>query len=350
MTNIFRKYRSFLSLKTLLTLFLGGGLIITLIFLPLSSESGVSDVMLSILFNGLLTIGLGFVNGFIAEEVKISWLEQPIKRFVVSFLLTIVATLLIAASVQVFMSYSFFGRSPLEVLPNIRTEYYYNVLMITLVISTFLHGRSFLLEWRKSIEEAESLKRAHLTSQYESLKNQVNPHFLFNSLNVLTALVHKDADLSEKFIRQLSDVYRYVLEVSEQELVPLEKELKALEAYVFLLKIRFGNNLTVDIDVPKKEHQLIPPLSLQMLVENAVKHNIISKEQPLKISIFREADDRVVVENNLQKKDQQPHHLGIGLENIKKRYQRFLKEDIIIEEKEGYFRVVLPVIRVEETV
>jgi sensor histidine kinase YesM len=341
------KYTDFFSLKYLLILFLSGGLIITLIFLPLSSESDTSQVMLSILFNGLLTVGLGLVNGVIAEEVKISWLEQPIKRFVVSFVLTVVGTILVAVLVQLLMHYFVLGITPLEALPRISTEFYYNVLMITFVISTFLHGRGFLFDWRKSIEETEALKRAHLTSQYESLKNQVNPHFLFNSLNVLTALVHKDADLSERFIRQLSDVYRYVLEVSEEELVNLDKELKALEAYVFLLKIRFGQNLEVDVDVTNTADQLIPPMSLQMLVENAVKHNIISKEQPLSISIIQKADGSIVVENNLQKKNQQPYHLGIGLKNIKKRYQRFLKEEIKIEETEGCFRVVLPVIIVE---
>jgi sensor histidine kinase YesM len=342
------KYIDFFSLKTILILFVSGGLFITLFFFPLFRNSDMSQVMLSILFNGLLTVGLGIVNGVIAEQVKISWLEQPIKRFIVSFVLTIIATIVVAALVQLLLRYLIFGVPPLEALFRISTEYYYNVLLITLVISTFLHGRSFLLDWRKSIEETEALKRAHLTSQYESLKNQVNPHFLFNSLNVLTALVHKDADLSEKFIRQLSDVYRYVLEVSEEELVHLDKELKALEAYVFLLKIRFGQNLEVDVDVTNTADQLIPPMSLQMLVENAVKHNIISKEQPLKISIIQKADGSIVVENNLQKKNQQPYHLGIGLKNIKKRYQRFLEDDIKIVEKGGCFRVVLPVIRVKQ--
>lgn len=343
-------YEEFFSVKTMLLLFLGGGIVITLIFLPLSSESGMSEVLLSILFNGLLTIGLGVVNGIIADRVKISWLEQPIRRFMVSFVLTIVATLIVAALVQILISYLILGLSPMKVFPRISTEYYYNVLMITLVISTFMHGRGFLMEWRKSIEEAESLKRAHLTSQYESLKNQVNPHFLFNSLNVLTALVHKDPNLSEQFIRQLSEVYRYVLEVSSQELVGLNKELKALQSYVFLLKIRFGENLKITINIPDPDDQMIPPLSLQMLVENAVKHNIISKAQPLEISIYQDAQKGIIVENNLQKKDQQPYHLGIGLENIKKRYQRFLSDEILIEEEPAYFRVVLPVIRIAKPV
>lgn len=351
MTNIFRKYREFFSLKTILILFLGGGLIITLIFLPFFSESGLSDVLLSILFNGLLTIGLGLVNGIIAEEVKISWLEQPIKRFLVSFALTIAGTLMVAALVQLLLSYILLGLSPLDVLPRIPTEFYYNVLMITLVISTFLHGRAFLLEWRRSIEEAESLKRAHLKTQYESLKNQINPHFLFNSLNVLTALVHKDADLSERFIRQLSNVYRYVLEVSEQELVSMTKELEALEAYVFLMKIRFGENLQVKIELPQAQakDQLIPPLSLQMLVENAVKHNIIAKEQPLKIHIYQKGDANIVVENNLQQKNQDQNNLGIGLENIKKRYEKYISESLQIINGPSVFQVVLPVLKLSST-
>lgn len=316
-------------------------MLITLIFVPFYSELHWGRILNGVLLNGTLTVVLGIVNGMIADGVKISWLEQPLKRFVVSFVLTIVFTLIVAALVQIVLTWLFFGTSPQVVLNNLSKDYYYNVLMITLVISTFLHGRGFLLEWRNSIEETEALKRAHLTSQYESLKKQVNPHFLFNSLNVLTALVHKDADLSEKFIRQLSDVYRYVLEVSEQELVGLDRELRALEAYVFLLQIRFGDNLRVEVNIPDAAQQLIPPLALQMLVENAVKHNVISREDPLVIKVVME-NERIVVENNLQKKDQQPFHLGIGLKNIKKRYQKYVDEKVRVEEKEYFFRVSLP--------
>ncbi len=345
MSKFYKKYNGIFRLRNLLTLSLIGGVLITVIFLPLYSDLSQKKLMTVFLYNALLTIFLSLVNGFISNNVNISWLEQPLKRFFVSLFLTIIGTVMVALFVRGIIGNLLFNVPVLVLLKTLDTEYYYNVIMITLVISTFLHGRAFLFELRRSIEKSEALKRAHLSSQYESLKNQVNPHFLFNSLNVLTALVHKDADLSEKFIRQLANVYRYVLEVNDQELVSLEKEKEALLAYIFLLKIRFGDNIIVELDIEDTENQLIPPLALQMLVENAVKHNIVSKEQPLRIKLVLQANDQIFITNNLQKKEQQANHLGIGLENIKKRYQKFIDKEVIIKESEKSFEVLLPIIK-----
>lgn len=331
-------------LKNLLRFFFIGGLFITVIFLPLTSNYNWGDLQQTFIFNGLLFVLLGFGNSYLADNISISWIDKPVLRFTVSLLSTILFTIAVAVLAEIVI-YNWIYKVPIErIFRTINKGYYFNVVMITLVVSTFMHGRAFLLEWRSSIEEAESLKRAHLTSQFENLKQQVNPHFLFNSLNVLTALVHKDADLSEKFIRQLSRVYRYVLEVTNKELIELELELEALEAYVFLIKIRFGDGLDCVINIPDQKGMLIPPLALQMLVENAVKHNIISKSKPLIINIEQIGRTEIVVSNNLQTKNQASEGKGIGLTNINKRYKHLLNEEIKIMESENTFQVNLPVI------
>lgn len=268
----------------------------------------------------------------------ISWLDEPVKRFVVGMITTVVYT----AGIITLTMYAFkwifdfhFGSSmqPIIIIS----------VVVTLIISLFLHGREFFLNWRKLELDAAKLRNENLTSKYESLKSQLDPHFLFNSLNVLSSLVYQDADKSAQFIKQLSEVYRYVLEVRNKELVPLEEELKFAEAYLFLQQIRFGGKLIVENNLNGVEG-LIPPLALQILIENAIKHNIISEDDPLTISLFEE-NKYVVVKNNLQKKARLTEgSTGIGLENITKRYEFLSNQKIVIEQTSANFIVKLPLL------
>jgi LytS/YehU family sensor histidine kinase len=220
-----------------------------------------------------------------------------------------------------------------------------NSLVITFFISLFFHGRSFLLEWRRSAVEAERYQKESMTATYESLKNQVNPHFLFNSLNALTNLVYEDQDKAVNFIKQLSEVYRYVLDTRDKEVVPLEEELQFLKSYTYLQQIRFGDKLSIDLSLNGLE-TMVAPLALQMLIENAVKHNEISEENPLRIKVYQEHGS-IVVENNLQKKSRLGEETsGVGLENINKRYQFLSSEKVVIEQTNDKFLVKLPVIPV----
>ncbi len=139
----------------------------------------------------------------------------------------------------------------------------------------------FFKNWKNSAIQQEELKRAHLALQYQSLKDQVRPHFLFNSLSSLATLINTDTSKATQFVHKLSDVYRYVLEQRETELVPLKDDLKFMEDYIFLQKIRFGDNLQIESELDLDLNRLVIPLSLQMLVENAIKHNEISKDHPL---------------------------------------------------------------------
>jgi sensor histidine kinase YesM len=198
--------------------------------------------------------------------------------------------------------------------------------------------------WKESIEANEELKRENLLAKYEALKNQVNPHFLFNSLNTLTGVVEQKPELASLFIKRLSDIYRYLLEQNDKEIVTIHEEMKFVEDYIFLSKMRFGEALVFNSDFPADSTIQIVPHGLQMLVENAIKHNIISDDMPLKIEMEIE-DGFVIVRNNLQKKKtinsgKEP----LGLENLRKRYAYLSGASVEIIESDSKFIVKLPII------
>ncbi len=216
-------------------------------------------------------------------------------------------------------------------------------LSIDLIIISIYYSRYLVFYWKKALKKYEETKRAHLEAKYEALKNQVNPHFLFNSLNTLTGIVEQEPEKAVDFIKKLSDIYRYVLEQRDKELVTLREEMDFVENYIFLAKMRHGEGfkVTIDIEFPQK---YILPLGIQMLVENSIKHNIISDNMPL--NIFIKSDDKyVVVENNLQRKKIIGTKSPIGLENLKKRYEYLSQETVEVKEDENSFIVKVPIIK-----
>jgi LytS/YehU family sensor histidine kinase len=280
-------------------------------------------------------------NSYLADFIstKISWLKFPVRRFVISvvstFGYTYLAIYLAVHAYKFFFGYNF-GNSAMTSMFSI---------VITLIISLFMHGRAFLMHWRQSAIDAERLQKENMAARFESLKSQVDPHFLFNSLNALTNLVYEDQDKAAKFIKQLSEVYRYVLDSRDKEIVLLEEEQRFLESYLFLQQIRFGDNLRLTVRLNGVK-SMVAPLVLQMLIENAIKHNIVSEENPLTITLYTD-DQYIVVENTLQEKtvlrEESP---GIGLENICKRYE-FLSDKKVEVIRNTKFIVKLPVIPVE---
>lgn len=297
---------------------------------------------LAALATGLLWLGSGILS-----EMKmggISWLAAPLKRLLIMLVATLVYTFIIWWFIASAWNAPWNGFDLFRPAYRFEWSEFLPTLFITLFISIFMHGRSFLYDWRQSALEAEQLKKAQIAARYETLKNQVNPHFLFNSLNVLTALVHKDADMAEQFIRQLSAVYRYVLDSRDQEVVSLTEELRQLESFIYLMKIRFGNSFTAEINVSESDGY-VAPLTLQMLVENAIKHNEVSKSNPLKIEIIRE-NDMILVKNNLQPKSTVEPSSGVGLENIRMRYQLLSDRKLEIHADGQVFEVKVPVVRV----
>ncbi len=200
----------------------------------------------------------------------------------------------------------------------------------------------FFIEWSNALKREQKLREEKLIFQYETLKNQVNPHFLFNSLNTLSSLVSKDAGLSEKFILKLSSIYRYILENRDTDFIKLSKEIEFVKNYFFLQKIRDDGKIELELELSDIEKYEILPISLQLLVENAIKHNAATKEKPLKITITRD-EEQVIIENNLQPKMQMEISSKIGLRNLKERVKLVMNKEVIVDSTSGSFVVKIPV-------
>lgn len=345
-----KKIWNFYPVKVVLISLLGG-MGIALLFPYWGEKFCLSCYLRSSLLNSFIFIVLWLSNAWAVGLVRrlIGWKERPLAAFFWNMAATLAVTIAaftLSLLVGRRLIYNFSFRESWESLSNISYEF---AIMLTLLISAIMHGRSFLLSWRSSELEAAKLREAHLASRYEALRNQVNPHFLFNSLNVLSTLVHKDADQAEHFIGELSRNLRYVLETRERELVPLSRELQAVEAYIYLSQTRYGNNLRFCLqNMPNTDQLQVAPLTLQMLVENAIKHNIISAAQPLEIQIVEE-EEYLVVKNALQRRENVQGSLGVGLENIRQRYSYLSDKPVVIEEKDGFFVVKIPKIQHESS-
>lgn len=262
------------------------------------------------------------------------------------------ATFLVLAFYMVFMDpflCAFFNSTQLEEslqLDNLLMKGAIN-MAVGIFIGSFYENAYFFEQWKKTIVMNEALKNQQVRTQFEVLQNQMSPHFLFNSLNTLTALIAEDATIAIAFTEKLSEVYRYILQTKEKEVVDLSEELDFVKNYVFLLQIRYPSNLKVTYDIPEKfRSNSIAPLTIQMLVENAIKHNAISKANPLHIYIYMENEKSIVVKNNLQKKKTIEKSTKTGLENIRKRYAYFGNKNISVLTYADNFSVSVPLLSV----
>lgn len=218
-------------------------------------------------------------------------------------------------------------------------------MLATIFIYLFLTGLNIYQVARQKEAQAELLQREFTQVRLQALKSQVNPHFLFNSLSVLSSLVHVNAELSEQFIHHLAKAYRYILEQKEAELVSLKEETGFLDAYFFLLQIRFDQKIKLEKRIPPEaESLLLPPLTVQLLVENAVKHNKMSAQEPLVIEVSVEGPD-LVVENNIRQRERAEASTGVGLDNIRKRYAMLSERSPVIHQTAGTFRVQVPLLK-----
>jgi hypothetical protein len=229
-------------------------------------------------------------------------------------------------------------------------SYGVNVLVpffFTVPLAAIYEGQYLYQRWWTTYYEAERLKKENLQSQLDSLKAQISPHFLFNTLSTLSSLVSEDPRKAERFIEELASVYRYVLQTNEQPLTTLANEIRFIEAYFHLLQTRFGAGIALEVDVEERHHAfLLPPLTLQLLVENAVKHNAVLPARPLRIRIFSDEADNLYVRNNLQKKQHviPSHHTG--LRNITGKYRLLNQPDVVVKQTDACFQVMLPLIKV----
>jgi LytS/YehU family sensor histidine kinase len=303
------------------------------------------------LINSFFAVFVGYPMMLLNEIIiklfakKIKWERNPIRRILISVGIIIV----IATFITLLLNYIFVVYLHHESYSNFIAATLNMLLIETLIIVyafTLVTGIEFFKLWKEGLIKQESLQRKAIELQLDTLKNQVNPHFLFNSLNILTSLVYKDPDKAASFIHQLSDIYRYVLENKDKDMVEWETERAFVENYLNLQQMRFINTLKVRIDSIENNF-LVIPLSVQMLLENAIKHNIITNEEPLSINIFVR-DGYLVVQNNLQRKSIIEKSGNIGLENIKQRYEILSQRKVEVSDNDGYFTVKLPLIAIQE--
>ena len=220
--------------------------------------------------------------------------------------------------------------------------------IIAIPLLSISFGLHFLRAWKTSELESEMLQKENMKSQLEALKNHLDPHFLFNNLNILAALIDKDTKLSKQFLEKFAEVYRFLLQNKGDELVDLKNELHFLESYIFLINCRFQSNVKFDSHIScDRDACFIPPLTVQMLIENGIKHNIISDAKPLTFKLFVE-DEYLVIENNLQPKNLENYSHKSGLNNIKARYAHFTDMEVKVEKSEDAFKVKVPLIEIEE--
>jgi sensor histidine kinase YesM len=300
------------------------------------------------LINSLFSVGLGWPMMKINELVilkygkKIRWDVHPVKRIAATLGVVIVISIILTFLINYIYVLNIKGVSFPEFLKTTL-----NLLLIEIMLVVYLFslvtGIEFFKMWREGLVKQELLQRKALELQLEALKNQVNPHFLFNSLNTLTTLVHKDPDMAVQLIMQLSDSYRYLLEQKDKKLVLWSIEKQFVENYLGLQQMRFSRNIAVDIKTEERDSFYVVPLSVQMMVENAIKHNIITSEAPLHISIYTE-DDCLVVRNNLQVKAALVTGGSVGLENIRQQYEILSGRKVEVFKEGGFFTVKLPVI------
>ncbi|MGE5497200.1 MAG: sensor histidine kinase [Syntrophothermus sp.] len=293
------------------------------------------------------------INNFFDRFYK--WDKYPVKRLLSQIVSnSLVSSLLIILSVM-FYSFMLSVFYPAVVSQqNVKStgEVFKNAAIMfvsILLLYQFAYiALYFFRQWTKSLVEAESLKRENLSSQLQALQVQVNPHFLFNSLSSLASLINEDGELATKFVEELAGVYRYLLQQKNEPLVRISEEMQFISSYIYLHKSRCGNGLNAEIMVNKKdEEKLIPPQTIQILVENAIKHNITSSGRPLFIKIYTKGGS-LIVENNLQLKLSQQKKTGTGLQNIRDRYKLLCSKEISIESSDRIFRVSVPMLGREE--
>lgn len=321
---------------------LGLALLITLFFFRNYEDFG--EFMLSFVWGLALCATLWLGNSFIYGllDKKYSWQDQLVKRAIFGSLALIAYSATAYLVVQMIMYKIVTGSLPENPVSwGLRSSYV--AVLISFVISLIFVAVAFFQYWKKSLVEAEKFRAEMLMYKYEALQNQINPHFLFNSFNVLSDLVYEDQNKAVDFIRQLSQLFRYVLDSRDKELLPLKEELEFITAYSCLLQTRFEEKLRIELDFEAREHEMIVPMTLQLLIENCVKHNEISASQPLLVHILRKGE-YIRVENNLQAKPEGIDSRKTGLSNIRQQFRYFTDKEIIITQTDKVFAVEVPVL------
>jgi len=319
-------------------------ILIIVLFMPKAISGYRSFVIFSIWAGAICItqwISIIYVNHFI--DLKIKWIERPVLRSVVGIIALVLDSVVVFSIVQFIMIYIVYGLMPAEAWPYVSKSILY-VLLISFIMSLIFTAVGFFKAWKQEMINAEKLKTEMLAYRYESLRNQINPHFLFNSFNVLSDLVYVDQAMAVKFIKQLSELFRYVLDSRDKELVPLSDELAFMNSYIYLLKTRFEEKIELKVELEADPDDLIVPMSLQLLIENAVKHNEVSEAFPLHIRIRRNGM-YIEVENSLRVKPVGEDSKNTRLKNIIQQFSYFTDTPVEVRDSDGKFLVRVPVLK-----
>jgi len=305
--------------------------------------------LVSYLWNAGYSVSLGlplFANGLIFglfEKRYIDWINRPLMSISTALLMHFIYTSFVIFIVNWFWFIVIlnrdFGSFWTYNKSTIISEY-----IIFIIVASIIYAISFFKSWRNEVEESAKIKNEALSLKYQVLQNQTNPHFLFNSLNILGSLIDIDVSKAKDFTRELSLFYRDVLHFKDEDIISLKEEIEFVKRYIYLQQIRFGEALQVEIVANENIEGKVIPLSLQALVENAIKHNEISKANRLKIVIAITDDYELIIENNIQPKNILETSSKTGLKNLAGRYEYLTGKKVVITKNDNYFRVNLPLI------
>ncbi|OUD36700.1 2TM domain-containing protein [Flavobacterium sp. FPG59] len=297
------------------------------------------------LFTALYTLTLYGTNALFFIKLDALFVERfSKKRLFVGFAGSVVLSLIVIFLLHLFEEVVYNNKSLQEFLENENPESYIVSSIITFFVTLTIHAIYFYKAYNENKVKEQKIIAGTANAKFESLKNQIDPHFLFNSLNVLSSLIEENPENAQRFTTSLSKIYRYVLEQKDKELVSVAEELAFAKTYMNLLKMRFENSITFQLptDFDNLEARVVP-LSLQLLLENTIKHNVVSENKPLQITIFIQ-DNYLVVQNNLQKKEVLQDRQGVGLQNIVSRYALLSKRKVLVEQTETDFKVLIPIL------
>lgn len=304
------------------------------------------DLLIAFGYTALYTFSLSLANGFVFDYLdKVFEGDRfSTKRLIIGFLGSFSVSIFVIFLLRFFQEVIVNHKAFQDFLAHETPDYYVTAIIITFFVTLSFYAFHFYKSYQENKVKEQKIIAGTANAKFESLKNQIDPHFLFNSLNVLSSLIEENPENAQRFTTSLSKVYRYVLEQKDKELVSVEEELSFAKTYMNLLKMRFENSLTYEIPTQELNPEFkVVPLSLQLLLENAVKHNIVSEQKPLHIKIYIE-NNCLIIENNLQKKEVLQDRKGVGLQNIIDRYAIISKKKIIINQTDNQFIVKLPIL------
>lgn len=329
----------------------GFGIVIFIVLLIISYLLGwrmesFGELLTEFTINQIYSVTLFVLNGYIISYYLQKHRKNffKVKNLTQSILSSLGATIGAIVIIRLFIHSILEGKPIREFLASEKPEYYMVALLITVVMLTIYYTFYYYKSTRDSQVKEQKKIAGSAAASFDALKNQLDPHFLFNSLNVLTSLIEENPKAATKFTTSLSKVYRYVLEQKNKDLVTLQEELEFAQLYMSLLKMRFEDS--IEYNTPQQlenPEAKVVPLSLQLLLENAVKHNMVTPSKRLIITIY-EQDGALVVKNNIQPKQVVKKSSGVGLQNIKQRYQLLTDRPVLISELNNEFVVALPLL------